>query len=77
MITLEMFGYSSFGLNNMYSLSLKGFFTYVENQFNTGVKQIRSDHRTEFFNATLFSFFLDKGVLHQASCVGTPAQMVV
>lgn len=53
---------------------LKSFFAYVENNFKTSIKQIRSDHGTGFFNAAFSSFLLDKGIFHQASCVGTPAQ---
>lgn len=36
--------------------------------------QIRSDHGTEFFNAAMNSLLNGEGIVHQASCVGTPAQ---
>lgn len=53
---------------------LKQFFEHVHTQFGVNIKVIRSDNGTEFFNATLNAFLADKGVMHQASCVGTPAQ---
>lgn len=55
-------------------LQLKQFFAYVETQFYTTVQQLRSDHGTEFHNASFQSYLLDKGVVQQSSCVGTPAQ---
>ena len=50
------------------------FFSYVQQQFGKSVKTFRSDHGTEFFNQTLVSYLLDKGICQQASCVNTPAQ---
>ncbi|XP_074322282.1 uncharacterized protein LOC141659360 [Apium graveolens] len=35
---------------------------------------MRSDHGTEFFNSALNSLLADRGIAHQASCIGTPAQ---
>lgn len=50
------------------------FISYVEIHFQTTIKTFQSDHGTEFFNQTLTSFFLTKGIVQQASCADTPAQ---
>jgi hypothetical protein len=50
---------------------VRNFITYVENQFNTSVKIIRSDNGPEFM---MTDFFAEKGILHQTSCVETPQQ---
>ncbi|KAL8156075.1 hypothetical protein AgCh_001234 [Apium graveolens] len=42
-------------------------------KFSTPIKQFRSDHGTEFFNHFFTTFLGSKGVLQQASYVGTPA----
>lgn len=47
------------------------FVAYLENQFNTSLKCLRSDNGTEF---ALNDFFLSKGIIHQKSCVETPQQ---
>lgn len=51
---------------------LKNFCAYAEKQFNKSVKIMRSDNGTEF--TCLKSFFAEKGILHQTSCVATPQQ---
>jgi hypothetical protein len=52
--------------------SLIDFIAYIENQFQTTLKCLRSDNGTEFI--TLSDFLLSKGILHQKSCVETPQQ---
>lgn len=47
------------------------FVNLVETQFSLKVKIIRSDNGPEF---TLKIFYLDKGIIHQSSCVSTPQQ---
>jgi hypothetical protein len=47
------------------------FIAYLENQFHTSLKCLRSDNGTEF---ALTDFFLSKGIIHQKSCVETPQQ---
>jgi hypothetical protein len=47
------------------------FIAYLENQFSTTLKCLRSDNGTEF---ALSDFFLSKGIIHQKSCVETPQQ---
>jgi len=45
------------------------FVSYIENQFNTNLKCLRSDNGCEFL---MIDFFLSKGILHQRSCVESP-----
>lgn len=54
------------------SATLKDFIAYVEKQFSTSLKCIRSDNGTEFMCMT--SYFRGKGIIHETSCVGTPQQ---
>jgi hypothetical protein len=49
----------------------------VETQFEKWIKMIRSDNGTKYVNENLEKFFLNKGVLHEISCVGTSKQNVV
>jgi len=53
-------------------MHLKNFISLVERQFSTKIKTIRSDNGTEF--VCLSSFFVDHGIIHETSCVGTPQQ---
>ncbi|XP_074299906.1 uncharacterized protein LOC141631085 [Silene latifolia] len=53
---------------------IKGFVAYVENQFSTSIKTIRSDNGSEFFQVQCKDFFRDKGIVHQRSIVGRPQQ---
>ena len=48
------------------------FVAYLENQFNTSLKCLRSDNGTEF--VTLTDFLRSKGIIHQRSCIETPQQ---
>jgi hypothetical protein len=50
---------------------LQSFIHLVENQFSTKVKILRSDNDPEF---GICSFYLDKGIVHQTSCVATLQQ---
>lgn len=47
------------------------FIAYIENQFHTTLKSLRSDNGPEF---AMTEFFLSKGIMHQKSCVETPQQ---
>lgn len=53
---------------------LRSFINMLENQFNTTVKNIRSDNGLEFTSSEATQFFLDKGIIHQKSCPYTPQQ---
>ena len=53
---------------------LKAFLVFVETQFGTSVKIIRSDNGLEFKNKSALDFYKEKGILHQTSCVDTPQQ---
>jgi len=48
---------------------LENFVTFVQTQFETTIKIIRSDNGTKFF---MTNFFSNKGIVHQTSCVHTP-----
>lgn len=52
--------------------SLINFIAYIENQFHTTLKCLRTDNGTEFIAMT--SFLLSKGITHQRTCVETPQQ---
>lgn len=51
---------------------LRNFCAYAEKQFNKSVKIVRSDNGTEF--TCLRSYFGEKGIIYQTSCVATPQQ---
>jgi len=44
---------------------------FVQTQFETTIKIIRSDNGTEFF---MTKFVVSKGIIHQTSRVNTPQQ---
>jgi len=50
---------------------LKNFVVFVQTQFETAIQIIRSDNGTNFF---MTNFFVNKGIVHQTSCVNTPQQ---
>ena len=47
------------------------FVVFVQTQFETTIKIIRSDNGTDFF---MTNFFVNKGIVHQTSYVNTPQQ---
>ena len=51
--------------------SLEDFVVFIQTQFETGIKVVRSDNGTEF---VMTNFFSNKGIIHQTSCVNTPQQ---
>lgn len=54
--------------------TLAQFKAYVQTQFNTTIKTIRSDNGGEFVNHYLINMFLNSGIIHQTSCPHTPEQ---
>lgn len=50
---------------------LKSFIQLVETQYSSKVKILRSDNGQEFDMPTYYS---EKGIVHQTSCVSTPQQ---
>jgi len=50
--------------------NLGNFVVFIQIQFETTIKII-SDNGTEFF---MTNFFINKGIIHQTSCVNTPQQ---
>ncbi|GJU06396.1 ribonuclease H-like domain-containing protein [Tanacetum coccineum] len=63
------------GKDDVYD-SITSFVQMSTNQFETNVKVFRNDNGTEFVNDRLQSFFNEKGILHQTTCVYTPQQNV-
>lgn len=57
---------------NQVTTVLHNFASYAENQFKTTIKSLRSDNAKEFCEGSLQVFFLQKGIIHQRSCVYTP-----
>ena len=50
---------------------MENFVIFIQTQFETAIKVIRSDNGTEFF---ITNSFINKGIMHQTSCVNTPQQ---
>lgn len=46
----------------------------TKTQFNAAVKIIRSDNCREYLVHSFQAFLSEHGILHQTSCVDTPAQ---
>lgn len=56
-------------------LILKAFVQMVETQFETKVKNIRSDNGFDLgLSQEAKKFFIEKGILHRTTCVYTPQQ---
>ena len=53
---------------------LVSFIAMVHKQFDSHVKQIRSDNGTEFTAHKFQQFCQEKGIVQQFSCVSTPQQ---
>ena len=51
--------------------NITDFIAYIETQFNSKVKIIRTNNGSEFF---MHDFFALKGIIHQTTCVETPKQ---
>jgi len=50
---------------------LENFVLFIQTQIETAIKIIKGDNVTEFF---MINFFINKGIIHQTSCVNTPQQ---
>ena len=50
------------------------FTNFVENQYNTIIKTLRSDNGTEYVNKIFSDFLKQKEILHQTTCINTPEQ---
>jgi len=50
---------------------LEDFVVFIQTQFVTAIKVIRSDTGSEFF---MINIFINKGIIHQTSCVNTSQQ---
>ncbi|GMI89878.1 hypothetical protein HRI_002657100 [Hibiscus trionum] len=54
--------------------TFQNFYTMIKTQFGAEIKRIRSDNAKDYFNQILSPFLLEKGILHESSCVNTPQQ---
>ena len=54
--------------------TFKNFHSMIRTQYNVGIKILRTDNGTEYYNSALGSFLLENGLVHQSSCVDTPQQ---
>ncbi|KAK9063841.1 hypothetical protein SSX86_017713 [Deinandra increscens subsp. villosa] len=50
------------------------FYSEIKTQFNVSVKTLRSDNAKEYLSESFQTHFLKNGILHESSCVDTPAQ---
>jgi hypothetical protein len=50
---------------------LQSFLTFVETQFHTHIKCLRTNNGNEFL---MHDFYASKGVIHQRTCIETPQQ---
>ena len=46
----------------------------VQTQFQKNIQILRSDNGQEYFKNALAQIFLEKGIIHQSSCIDTPQQ---
>ena len=53
---------------------VKSFCSLVQTQYNSQVKIFRSDNAKDYFNNNLSTFFAERGIGHESSCVNTPQQ---
>ena len=54
--------------------TVRYFFAMIHTQFGRGIQRFRSDNARDFVNADLASYFAERGILHETSCVATPEQ---
>ncbi|RVW32186.1 Retrovirus-related Pol polyprotein from transposon RE2 [Vitis vinifera] len=50
------------------------FLAYVDNQFSTSIKTLRTDSGGEYLSTEFQAFLASKGIIHQRSCPFTPQQ---
>lgn len=65
---------SSMHYKSEVKLKISEFKAYVQNQFGTSIKIVRSDNGGEFINHFLLHLFLSTAVIHQTTCPHTPEQ---
>lgn len=53
---------------------LINFYNLIETQFGVKIKRIHSDNGTQFTNMSIQTFFKQKGIVHETSCVAIPQQ---
>ncbi|KAJ9542741.1 LOW QUALITY PROTEIN: hypothetical protein OSB04_029247 [Centaurea solstitialis] len=53
---------------------LCSFHSEIKTQFQTSIKTLRSDNAKEYLSQSVQSYMLQNGIIHESSCVDTPAQ---
>ncbi|KAJ9535088.1 hypothetical protein OSB04_un001836 [Centaurea solstitialis] len=53
---------------------LCSFHSEIKTQFQTSIKTLRSDNAKEYLSQSVQSYMLQHGIIHESSCVDTPAQ---
>ncbi|KAJ9542902.1 LOW QUALITY PROTEIN: hypothetical protein OSB04_029408 [Centaurea solstitialis] len=53
---------------------LCSFHSKIKTQFQTSIKTLRSDNAKEYLSQSVQSYMLQQGIIHESSCVDTPAQ---
>ena len=54
--------------------TVRHFCAMIHTQFGRSVQRFRSDNTWDFVNADLASYFAERDILHETSCVATPKQ---
>ena len=54
--------------------TVRHFCAMIHTQFGRGIQRFRSDNARDFVNSDLASYFAERGILHETSCVATPEQ---
>ncbi|KAG8488224.1 hypothetical protein CXB51_018059 [Gossypium anomalum] len=50
------------------------FYNMIKTQFGVEIKRFRSDNAKDYFNQFLSTYFQERGIIHESSCVTTPQQ---
>ncbi|XP_040949746.1 protein root UVB sensitive 6 isoform X1 [Gossypium hirsutum] len=48
------------------------FYNMIKTQFGAKIKRFRSDNAKDYFNQFLSTYFQERGIIHESSCVSTP-----
>ncbi|RVW87652.1 Retrovirus-related Pol polyprotein from transposon RE1 [Vitis vinifera] len=71
---LDLLGSTFFALNLRVFRTFTEFLAYVDNQFSTSIKTLRTDSGGEYLSTEFQAFLASKGIIHQRSCPSTPQQ---
>ena len=53
---------------------LPHFYTMILTQFGSHIQKFRTNNAKDYFNAHLYHFFKNVGIVHEFSCIDTPQQ---